>query len=62
MCICSTHLDHNIVTGSSLLRFIHPALHHIVAHLHHVLNTHKHTGTSLQTSNESLLYNHLVSS
>lgn len=36
-----THLDHDVVTGSRLLGFIHPTLHHVVAHLHHVLNTHR---------------------
>lgn len=37
--VCTTHLDHDVVTGGSFLGFIHPTLHHIVAHLHHVLNT-----------------------
>lgn len=44
MPVCTTHLDHDVVTGGSLLGFIHPTLHHIVAHLHHVLNTHKQKG------------------
>lgn len=36
------HLDHDVVAGSRFLCFIHPTLHHIVAHFHHVLNTHTH--------------------
>lgn len=36
---CAIYLDHDVVTRSSLLSFIHPTLHHIIAHLHHVLNT-----------------------
>ena len=36
---CTIYLDHDVVTRSSFLSFIHPTLHHIIAHLHHVLNT-----------------------
>lgn len=35
------YLDHNIITWSSFLGFIDPALNHIIAYLHHVLNTGK---------------------
>lgn len=35
----STDLDHDVVAGSSFLSFVHPALDHVVAHLHHVLHT-----------------------
>lgn len=38
--VCVTHLDHDVVTGSCLLCLVHPALHHVVAHLNHVLQTH----------------------
>lgn len=59
---CLSYLDHDVVTGGSFLGFIHPALHHIIAHLHHVLRkqrgghpTAKHTIGWLPTTTQEIL-------
>lgn len=51
--MCVTHLDHDVVTGSCLLCLVHPALHHVVAHLNHVLQTHRNHKTHYPQSNGS---------